>query len=549
MCRAFAVKLTVSTLAKEDIADTTDEGLRKQVASLSQELKDVKARNAWLEEQFRLNRHRQFGASSEKTVPADSAGQQALAFNEAESLADADAPEPELEVTAPLKRRVKTKGRREQQLKDLDVETITYSLPPEQKNCPQCGDTLHKMSEEVREEIKLVPAKVIVVRHVRDVCACRNCQKNEVKTPVVTATMPKPAFPASLASPSLVAYMITQKYADGMPLYRQEQSCLGLGSLVSRQTMANWIIRGATDWLTPLYERMKSELLKRDHAQSDDTTVQVLHEPGRAAQTTSYMWLYRSGRDGPPIVLFEYQQTHRWDHPKTFLKDFKGYLQVDGFEGYGHISTDIILVGCWAHVRRKFVEALAVLPADLRNDEKKKKSTVAQVGLDFCNLLFAVDSKLKDATAEERHTARLIQSVPVLDKMRLWLDEVGAVLPKSKTGEAIGYCRNQWKALTAFLADGRLEIDNNRSERSIKPFVIGRKNWLFANTPKGATASAVIYSIIETAKENGLNPFAYLQFVFETMPSIGASDNTGFDAILPWSHSLPNSCRAINRKA
>jgi transposase len=537
----------VSTLANQDIADVDQpDALRKKIALLSQELKNVKARNAWLEEQFRLSRHRQFGPSSEKTVPA---GQQALAFNEAEALADADAPEPEFEETAPNKRRVKAKGLRAEQKKDLDVETITYSLPPEQMKCPQCGDTLHKMSEEVREEFKIVPAKVTILRIVRDVCACRNCQKNEIKTPVVTATMPKPAFPNSPASPSLVAYLMTQKYADGMPLYRQEQSCFGFGTILSRQTMANWIIRGATDWLTPLYNRLKSDLLKRDHAQSDDTTVQVLHEEGRIAQSVSYMWLFRSGRQGPAIVLFEYQQTRKADHPKAFLKDFKGYLQVDGYAGYGGISPDIVLVGCWAHARRKFLEALAVLPADLRNAEKVKKSSMAQVGLDFCDRLFGIDAKLKEATAEERHAVRLVQSVAVLEKMQEWLSEAGAVPPKSKIGDAIGYCRNQWKQLTAFLADGRLELDNNRSERSIKPFVVGRKNWMFSNTAKGATASAVTYSIIETAKENGLNPFAYLTHVFEQMPLLGPTGSADIDAILPWSESLPASCRATNRKS
>jgi len=538
----------VSTLANEGQIDTADGGqpdtLRKQNALLIQENKHLKVRVAWLEEQFRLNRHRQFGASSEKTVLAGQAGQQTLAFNEAEATADADAPEPELEVTAPLKRRVKTKGHRERQLKDLDVETITYSLSLEQMNCPQCGDTLHKMSEEVREEIKIIPAKAIVVRHVRDVCACRNCQKNEIKTPVVTAAMPRPAFPKSLASPSLVAYLMTQKYADGMPLYRQEQSCFGFGAILSRQTMANWIIRGATDWLTPLYNRLKSELLSRDHAHSDDTPVQVLHEDGRTAQQMSYMWLYRSGREGPAIVLFDYHPTRKADHPKAFLKDFKGYLQADGYSGYDGISTDIVLVGCWAHARRKFVEALAVLPADLRKAEKTKKTSVAQVGLDFCNRLYSIEDKLKLATAEERHAARLLQSAPVLEEMQVWLRDVGATPATGKLHDAIGYCRNQWTHLTAFLADGRLEIDNNRSERSIKAFVIGRKAWLFSNTPKGATASAVTYSIIETAKENGLNPFAYLTHVFEQMPSLVTPSSAELDAILPWSASLPDSCRA-----
>ena len=267
--------------------------------------------------------------------------------------------------------------------------------------------------------------------------------------------------------------------------------------------------------------------------------MQVLNEEGRAAQSTSYMWLYRSGRDGPPIVLFEYQPTRAAEHPRRFLQGFSGYLHVDGYVGYEGLPG-ITLAGCWSHARRKFVEAVNVLPAPTR----KAGGTPAHAGLAFCDALFKIERDLHDATAEERFAGRLVRSRAVLDKLRVWLDEMEAkVLPKSLLGTAVTYCRNQWSKLNTFLLDGRLEIDNNRSERAIKPFVIGRKNWLFANTTRGANSSAVIYSLVETAKENGLNPFPYLTYLFEQLPNINLKDPEALDLLLPWAEPIQTKFR------
>jgi hypothetical protein len=251
------------------------------------------------------------------------------------------------------------------------------------------------------------------------------------------------------------------------------------------------------------------------------------------------MWLYRSGRDGPPIVLFDYQTTRAAAHPSAFLKGFRGYLHVDGYVGYEGL-TGVTLVGCWAHARRKFMDAIHVLPAP----ERKKGATAAHKGLDFCNPLFEIERTLHDVTPEERLAGRKLRSTVVLATFRAWLDEISlAALPKSKLGEAITDCLNQWRKLNAFLQDGRLERDNNRSERAIKPFVIGRKNWLFANTPGGARSSATIYSLVETAKENGLNPLSYLTYLFEQLPNINLKDPTAVDELLPWSEAVPSRCR------
>jgi len=377
-----------------------------------------------------------------------------------------------------------------------------------------------------------------VVKHVRYVYACRRCDREDIQTPIVTAPMPAPVLPGSLASPSAIAYIMTQKYVEGMPLYRQEQQLSRLGIELSRQTLANWMIQGAERWLRPLYERMRDHLLKKDILHADETTLQVLREPGRLAESTSYLWLYRTGRESPAMVLYDYQTTRASKHPRQFLSGFNGYLHVDGYAGYNGLPN-ITLVGCWAHARRKFDEALKALPAGQRN-----APVAAKEGLEFCNQLFAIEREMYEATPEERYKIRLERSRPVMEAFLAWLKQQSPrVLPKSAFGQAISYCRNQWDKLEAFLKDGRLELDNNRSERSIKPFVIGRKNWLFANTPRGAKASATIYSIVETAKENGLNPFNYLQYLFEKLPSLDIMDQNAIDELLPWSSALPTECR------
>lgn len=517
-----------------DKTPETAEDLQAHVVKLQMQVEELTAKVKWYEEQLGLSRKKQFGSSSERTHPDQA---QLDLFNEAEQEADPQREEPTMETITYQRR--KERGQREAMLRDLPVETVEYHLPAEEQVCPCCNGPLHAMSTEVRRELKVIPAEVKVVEHVRHVYSCRRCEREATETPVITAAMPKPAIPGSLASPSALAFIMTQKYVDAMPLYRQEQQFARLGVDLPRQTMANWMLRGADNWLQPLFDRLRTHLLARPVLHADETTLQVLREEGRSAATPSYLWLYRTGRDGPPIVLYEYQRTRGGEHPRDFLAGFRGYLHVDGYPGY-HKVAGATLVGCWAHARRKFHEALAALP-----DPKAKTAVAAREGLEFCNRLFAIERDLKDATPEERLKARTEQSRPALDAFSAWLRmQRPRVLPKSLLGQAIAYCLNQWDALVVFLQDGRLELDNNRSERSIKPFVIGRKNWLFANTPRGAKASATIYSIIETAKENGLNPTAYLTWLFEELPQIDVlKDPAALDRFLPGSESLPPACR------
>ena len=484
-----------------------------------------------LREKLGLSVRRLFGPSSERRIT----GQEALLFNEVEAEARPDAPEPVTQIAAYVRAKKKS-GQRELALGGLEVEEIVHELPAAEQVCPECSGDLHKMGEDERIEIKIIPAQVTVVKHVRAKYTCRACQKDALKTPVVSPSLPPTAFPGSLASPSAVAHIMHAKYVMGSPLYRQEAEFERMGFALSRQTMANWVIAGAC-LLDRVYVNLQERLLKEDILHADETILQVLHEPGRPPTARSFMWLYRTGRYGPPIVLYDYQPTRGRENPAKYLKDFKGFLHVDGFAGYEKLPN-ITLAGCWAHARRKFVEALALLPAEKR----AKGGTKAHEGLAYCDRLFAIERELHGDTPQDRRLGREQRSRPTLTEFRTWLDMTAiAALPKSPIGEAVGYCVRQWNKLTAFLEDGRLEIDNNRAERSIKPFVTGRKNWLFANTSIGADASATVYSIVETAKENGLDPLKYLTFLFEQLPL--AKSATELEALLPWSATPQAGCK------
>jgi len=524
---------------------TTDsyESLQQQNVQLEQKVAYLSRQLTWYEEQLRLAQHKRFGVSSERS-DAD----QLRLFNEVETEVDIEAEEDSQRESEPKtitdEKRKQRAAQREELLKNLPTERVEYRLAQDEQACPCCGETMHEMSSEVRRELVIIPAQKKVVEHVQIIYGCRPCERNEIKTPIVKAPMPRPSFPGSLASADAVAYIIIKKYLEGMPLYRLEQQFERQGIPLSRQTMANWVLVAAENWLKLIYERMHEELLTHKYLHADETRVQVLHEPGRAAETKSYMWLYRSGRDGHAMALYDYQETRRKEHPMEFLKGFAGYLHVDGYKGYNSVAN-VKLAACWSHARREFEEALKSLPAD-----KRKAPVTAREGLDYCNQLFKIERKLKDATSEKRYEQRLKLSRPVLDAFSAWLyAKKDEVLPKSPTGEAIGYCLNQWTKLVTFLEDGNLEIDNNRAERSIKPFVMGRKAWLFSNTPRGATASAVTYSIVETAKENDLNPFAYLQYLFERLPNVDTSNPEVMNALMPWSEALPERVRHPKKKS
>ncbi|GEN85154.1 transposase [Sporosarcina luteola] len=410
-----------------------------------------------MEEQFRLSQQKKFGASSEKSNPDQL---ELPIFNEAELSADKNVEEPTLESIT--YQRKKYAGQRDAKLENLPTETIHYRLSDEERVCLCCGEAVHEKSTETRRELKIIPAQVTVVEHVQHIYSCRQCEREGTETPITTAKMPAAVFPKSLASPSSMAYIMNQKYVKGMPLYRLEKQFERLGVFLSRQTIANWVIYGATNWLSPLYNRLHELLLQLDILHADETTVQVLAEPGKAAHSKSYMWMYRTGRNISPIVLYDYQTSRHRKHPKAFLNGFAGYLHVDGYAGY-HELKDVELVGCWAHSRRKYDEVLKSLPANV-----DKLTSLAARGLRFCTQLFKIEKQIEDefenCTPEQRLEKRLERSQPVLDAYLAWLkSKRPQVPPKSKLGEAITYSLNQWPKLVSFLKDGRLEIDNNRA--------------------------------------------------------------------------------------
>jgi transposase len=390
------------------------------------------------------------------------------------------------------------------------------------------------MSTEERCEVEIIPAIFVGKRHVQTVYSCRNCEKNNDHTPILMAKAPEPVIKNSLASPSAVAHIMVEKYVKAVPLYRQEQSFLRDGISISRQTMANWLIKCSKDWLEPIYDKMKEHLLAEEVLHADETVVQVLQEPGKKANTNSYEWLYRtSGCAKHPIALYEYQPTRSSSHPKRFLNGWKGFLHTDGYSGY-HSLPDVTIIGCLAHVRRKFDEALKSIPADQR------MGTDAAKGLDYCNRLFELERQFDGLPPDEKHKKRLELSLPIAKEFLAWA-KAFSDSAKSATKSAADYYVGQWPYLKNFFLDGRLELSNNRAERSIKPFVIGRKNWLFSNSQKGAKASSVIYSVIETAKENNLRPFEYLKFLFETMPN---TTTGAIQSLLPWSPQVQNKYKA-----
>jgi len=494
------------------------------------QIEALQQQNAWLMEQLKLLNRRLFGTSSERLEPELS--QQLNLFHEAEAQHAEGAPEPELEEIT--YKRKKQKGKREQGLSGLPVERIEHELAPEDRICPECGEVMKDIGVHVHKSLKMIPAKLVVVEDVTHTYACNPCGKTGDYTPMVSAEAPAPLIPGSLATPSLVSYLMTQKYQNGLPLYRLEKGFQFDGINISRQTMANWIITCAGSYLLAIYLLMISFLLREPVLHADETTYQVLREPGRRPQTKSYEWIYRtSGCAKHPIVIYEYQETRGHEHPEKFLKDFKGYLHTDGYDGYHDLPGDITVVGCWFHTRQYWEKLLKSMPKD------KRAGSAAAQGLAYIEKLFAFEREWKNLTPEERLQKRLTKSKPISDAFFTWAASLGA-LPKSLLGQAVHYALSQRKYLENIYLDGRLECSNNRAERTVKSFVIGRKNWLFAATPEGAKASSVVYSIIETAKENGLRPFQYMQYLLETLPNTTTGN---LEALLPWSEKLPADCR------
>ena len=489
-----------------------------------------------LMEAVRLSRKKQFGSSSEKLLE-DGYEQLSMLFNEAEAYLPA--PEKK-ETTVAAHTRQKRSSRLEEVLpEDVPVEVVEHRMSDEELECPSCGETMEEIGKEVRRSLVMIPAQVKIREDWYYTYACKVCKEENIETPVVKTEKVVPVISGSYASAEAIAHIMVQKFVMGSPLYRQEQEWNRQGVKLSRQTMSNWILRAAEDWLKPVYEELHRKLVQHEVLHADETTLQVLKEPGKSAQSKSYMWLYRTGSDVEhPIVLYEYSPNRKPKNAEVFLEGFKGWLHADGYPGYHSLPEQIRVVGCWAHVRRKFDEAVNSLP------KHEQAGSAALEGQRYCSALFALEKEFAGMTAEERYKQRQERAKPVLDALLAWAETKKAP-PKSALGKALHYLREQWPWLIRYLEDGRLEISNNRAERSIKPFVIDRKNFLFANTPNGAHGSAVIFSIIETAKENGLDPFRYLVWVLQCAPGMNKTATNWAAKLMP--ENAPDMCIVGNR--
>ena len=458
----------------------------------------------WLTQQLRLTRGQRFGASSEQTQALT---EQLCLLNEAEALADEKAAEPDLEQLT-YKRR-KQAGKREMDLSRLPAEQVVHELRSEERVCPGCGGPLHQCGQSVlRRELVYAPAQYKVVEHVQAAYSCRYCERTNDHVPMKKSEVPAPLLPGSgIVTPGLLVHILHSKYVLALPLYRQEQELARLDVPISRQTMANWIIAAHERWFSDFVQALRQELLSNEILHADETSLMVLREPGRKASQKSYVWVYDTSRDAKhPVALYDYQPSRAGVCASRFLEGFSGYLHTDGYDAYHcKLPPGITVVGCWTHMRRKFTDTLKSLPKELR------ELSPAQVGLDYCDKLFHLESGFteQELSSRERYQARLEQSRPLAEKFFAWVaaEYERNPVPKRMFGAVLTYAVNLKSWLMKVFLDGRLELSNNRAERAVRPFAVGRKNWLFSNTPKGADASAAVYSIVETAKANGLRPY------------------------------------------
>lgn len=471
----------------------------------------------YMVEQMNLARRRLFGRSAQ--IP-----NQPSLFDEAEALFLESNPELDMaEIPPPPpatdKKQPKARGGRSALPDTLHREVIVYDVPDAERTCP-CGPMV-KIGEEVSEQLDIIPMQIQVLRYVRPIYGCLTSEHAPT-----TAKMPPQPLPRTNASPDFLATLLANKYEDAIPLYRFESILKRYGCPVPRQTLARWVI-GAATLFQPLYNLMYDEILAGRFVHCDETRVQVLGEEGKDPSSQSYMWVMAGGTEQHPVVLFNYDPSRSGKVAEKLLHDYQGFLMADAYAGYNILDKyhGIIEINCWAHVRNKFVEATHAYP--------NGKFGLAHEAVKFIAQLYKVEKTHKNSTEAQRLEARQQYSVPVLDKIRLWLDKHLPLVPKqSALGAALHYMHNHWPNLVRYASTGFLPIDNNRAENAIRPFVIGRKNWLFCATPAGAHASAMIYSMLQTVKLNKLDPFAWLRYVLRKLPAAQTLED--YDALLPW---------------
>lgn len=515
----------------------------KELLTMIDELRSLKAN---LEETLEEFRRQFFGVKSEKTSPVVE-----------DTQADAEKKE-SIQVKSYARER-KSKATRDELYGNLPVKEIICPVPDSERFCDWCNAEMIPMKPTfVREEIRITPAVVERIRYMQEVLICPECKKDQDGS-FKKGTVPGALIPHSPASASAVAFVMFSKCFMGLPYYRQESAFDQLGAKIPRETLANWCIIAAEKYLLPIYERMHMELIIREVIHADETTCQVLREKGKTAQSTSYMWIYASGSDGlPKIVMYEYQSGRGGIHPQEFLEGFHGLLQCDGYQGYNKV-IDVLLCCCMAHCRRKFFEALpaekkkTMKLLDINSEVAIKEPEIpesdldkyipAEIGVAYCNKLFYLEREFKDLPPQERKAKRLELEVTIWDNFWKWVDSLNTT-KGSKLSKAVNYAQNHRDSLCSYLQDGRCELSNNAAERMAKSYAIGRKASLFHASVAGANASAILYSLVETAKANNLNVFQYIYTLLLYMPGYKNGPD-GIEQLLPWSDFIKEHCSRL----
>ena len=515
--------------------NTTIAAQTEMIQTLKQDREAGRRQIQNLLEQIDYLTRKLFGTSSEKSD--DIAGQLNL-FDEAQQEADSAVKIPVVKVAGHTRKKKRTL---DELFKGIPSRDEVISLPENERICDECGAALELVGKEfVRHEFRYTPAKGEVVNIYRETYKCPVCSTADVMAEnmkFVKAQVPEALIPNSYVSESAAAWVMYQKFANAMPLYRQEQDWHQLGVDFTRATLANWIIYCADNYFQPVYNYLHRKLLKRKYLMADETRIQVLNEPARNPETDSFMWLFRSGEDGlPPIILYHYTETRAGYNAADFLDGFSdGYLETDGYQGYNNLPG-VRRCSCWAHARRYFIDAV---PKGKQYDY----SNPAVQGVQFCSKLFEYEriSQNKNHTFEQRKAYRLEKEKPVLDAFWSWLDQQ-KLRKGSRFEKAVNYAKNRKDTLMTYLEDGHCSISNNLSENAIRPFTVGRKNWLFSATPKGATASAVTYTMVEMAKANEVNIYKYLKYLLKHRPNENMSDEQ-LEALTPWSKDVQAVCK------
>lgn len=512
---------------------------QEQLEAITKELHASNEKMQLLMEQVILGKQNRFGRSSEKMEDTSQICFQEVDgtivfFNEAEAVYDLNEKEPdELELKSP--KQPKRKGKKESDLSGLTVRRIDHYLSEEELEIEFGVNGWKQLPDAISKKYHFVPARVEVEEHHIGVYASKTDEH------MVKADHPKALLHGSLVSPSLGAAIINGKYVNAVPLYRLEQEFQRYGLQITRQNMANWCIRLAEEYLSILYDHLHEELYFYHVIQADETPVLVNHD-GRKAGSKSWMWVYRSGHlyQDRQIVLYEYQQTRNASHPREFLKGYDGICVTDGYQVYHTLEKELeelTIAGCWVHCRRRFDEALKLIP------KPSQKESNAFLLMKQIQAIYREEGKLNDLSSDERLKQRQAVIKPLVDAFFAYLKTIN-VSKKDKFGDAVRYALNQEKYLRVFLTDGDVPIDNNASERAIRGFCIGKKNWQMIDTIHGANSSAIIYSIVETAKANNLKPFDYVQYLLEEIPKhMNDKDCSFLEDLLPWSEKLPEGIR------